>query len=67
MAFEPRSQRSGVAWLILIFLPPVLILAGLIAVFIWQGSKGGIQPKWKAPSAAKTNVPPSQQSPAERP
>ena len=33
------------------------ILAGLLALFIWQGSKGGISPKWRKPADASLTNP----------
>jgi hypothetical protein len=53
------SNRAGIGWLLLIGLPPVLILAGLIALVAWQASKGGISPKWKEPPPPSTNVAPA--------
>jgi flagellar basal body-associated protein FliL len=67
MAFEPRSQRSGIAWFILLLLPPLVILVALIALFVWQGKKGGIQPKWRKPPAEVTNTISGSPSPTERP
>ncbi len=53
---EVRS-RAGRAWLALIFVPPVLVVAGLVAMFVWQGSKGGVTPKWR--KAPATNAAPA--------
>lgn len=55
---EPsKKSRAGWGWLILIALPPVIIATGVVALFVWQGSKGGVTPKWKKPPApAVTNA-----------
>lgn len=55
---KPRMGKAGVAWLLLIATPPTIILTGLVAVFVWQISKGQVTPKWRKkapPSAAVTN------------
>ncbi len=52
----PR-RWSGVAWLVLIALPPAIILAGMAALFVWQVRKGAVTPKWKAPSVETNAVP----------
>lgn len=57
---KPGMGKSGVAWLVLIATPPVIILSGLVAMFVWQLSNGKVTPKWrkKVPSAAVlTNAP----------
>lgn len=47
---EPSSKsRAGWGWLVLIALPPVIIATGVVTLFVWQGSKGGVTPKWKKP------------------
>lgn len=49
------GRRGGVGWLVFIAIPPVIVLAGLVALFVWQGAKGGVRGKWqKGPS---TNAP----------
>ncbi len=50
-----RLTRTGVVWLILIFLPPALVLAGLIAMFWREASKGAVTPKWKKAPPPVTN------------
>jgi flagellar basal body-associated protein FliL len=47
MGQPPRQPKSGILWLFLLFLPVAVVIAGLAAIFIWQGMKGGITPKWK--------------------
>lgn len=53
---EAPTARRGLGWLILMAIPPVAVIAGLVAVFVWQGSKGGITPKWKAKAASTNGV-----------
>jgi hypothetical protein len=44
--------RAGWGWLVLMAVPPVVVVSGLVALFVWQGSKGGVRGKWqKAPVA----------------
>ena len=58
-----RGFRGGWAWVILIAVPPLIIVAGLVAMFAWQAGKGGVRPKWQKPPATATN----QVTPAEAP
>ncbi len=56
---QPSSSRARqVAWLALILMPLALVAAGLTLLFVWQGSRDGITPKWKkdtnAPAAETT-------------
>lgn len=57
MAGTQRPNRFRWLWIVLMAIPPVIIISGLIVVFWWQGSKGGVTPKWKKPEAARTNSP----------
>jgi hypothetical protein len=56
----PRMTKSGRAWTMLLMIPPAIIIGGLIALFYWQGAKGGITPKWKKPPVHSTNQPGNQ-------
>ncbi|MCC7374127.1 MAG: hypothetical protein IT581_05705 [Verrucomicrobiales bacterium] len=49
--------KSGRAWVILLLIPPAIIVGGLIALFYWQGAKGGVTPKWKKAPMDQTNQP----------
>lgn len=42
-----RRGGLGWPWLLLMAVPPVVVVSGLVAMFWWQGSKDGIQPKWR--------------------
>lgn len=44
---EGRRVGRGWPWLLLMAVPPVVVVSGLVAMFWWQGSKDGIQPKWR--------------------
>ena len=44
---ERRRVGRGWPWLLLMAVPPVVVVSGLVAMFWWQGSKDGIQPKWR--------------------
>lgn len=59
MGTSDRRSRGGVAWLGLMFLPLVVVVAGLVALFVWQGSKGGIRPKWRKPAVIPTHSTPT--------
>lgn len=59
MSSGAGGRRFGWAWLVLLGIPPVLVIAGLAALLIWQGGKGGITPRWKKPLPA-TNAAPAQ-------
>lgn len=38
--------------MVFLALPPLLVAFGLVALFAWQGSKGGVRGKWqKGPRA----------------
>lgn len=53
-----RGRRVGWGWMFLLALPPLLVAAGLVALFVWQGAKGGVRGKWqKEPAAAQTPAP----------
>lgn len=57
MSGDHSKRGRGLGWIVLILIPPVAVVIGLVAVFIWQGSKGGITPKWKKkPASAETNA-----------
>lgn len=55
-SMPPKRGRSGVGWLVFLAIPPVVIVAGLVAMFAWEGSRGGVTPKWKKPSPAQPAV-----------
>lgn len=48
---EPRISRGGCGWLALIALPPAVIALGLVGLFVWEGSRGAVTPKWRKPAA----------------
>lgn len=54
---ERRRQAGGGGrlWLVLILIPPAVIAVGLAILLVWQGSKGGITPKWRKPVSPPTN------------
>lgn len=52
---------GGKAWLALMAIPPLVVVGGLIALFVWEGARGGVTPKWKKPPA--TNAVPAGSSP----
>lgn len=52
-----RGLRRGWGWVLLIAVPPLLIVAGLVAMFAWQAGKGGVWPKWRKPPPPATNQP----------
>lgn len=70
MSRAPRRRGVGLGWWILLLTPPVIIVIALAALFIWQGSKGGVTPKWRSkpvPTNAAPDRPEQRQSPARSP
>ena len=68
---EQPGKRGSLGWLLLLVTPPVVVVAGLATIVYWQGSKGGIQPKWRKPAApaavtAPATNPPPISSPASQ-
>lgn len=43
----PQGKRVGVGWLVFIAMPPAIVVCGLVALFVWQGAKGGVRGKWQ--------------------
>ncbi len=59
---ERQRSRAGIFWLILIFTPATLIVAGVVGLFVWQARTGTITPKWRKPAEAAAAVTPTNQS-----
>jgi hypothetical protein len=39
MSGSQFRRRAGTGWLVLIALPPLLVVAGLVLVLVWWGSR----------------------------
>ena len=59
MSGSPR-RGGGWGWLVLIAIPPIIVIAGLVTLFVWQGAKGGVRGKWQKapPRSTVTNAAP---------
>lgn len=54
---EPRRQRgSGVGWLVLLAMPPLIVVVGLTLFLAWQVREGKVSPKWKPKPPATNQV-----------
>jgi len=47
MGHPGKRGGSGKAWVVLLSIPPLVILAGVVALFVWQARHGEVTPKWR--------------------